>query len=88
MNRGNHADVLFDRRHTNWAGFWAMAVGMGVSIGLFANQPPRFTAWVPTHHPAVGDLTFEVGFVIAAVLYYLLYKAGLGPKRKAATGSS
>ena len=28
--------------------------------------------------PSVGDLTFEVGFVVAAVVYYVLYKAGLG----------
>ena len=30
--------MLFDRRHTNWAGPVAMIIGMGVSIGFFANQ--------------------------------------------------
>ncbi|HVS68886.1 MAG TPA: cytosine permease [Mycobacteriales bacterium] len=81
INRGNHADVLYDHRYANWAGPVAMAVGMGVSIGLFSNQPPRFVAYFPTHHPGLGDLTFEVGFVLSAVVYYLLYRAGLGPKK-------
>ena len=61
--------MLFDRRHTNWAGPVAMIAGMGLSIGLFANQYPRYVAPVPTHWPAVGDLTFEVGFVVTTVIY-------------------
>jgi NCS1 nucleoside transporter family len=84
INRGNHADTLFDHKYTNWAGPIAMAIGMAVSIPLFANQYPRYIAYFPTHHPAVGDLTFEVGFVVSAVVYFVLYKAGLGPKKKAA----
>jgi NCS1 nucleoside transporter family len=83
INRGNHAEVLFDKKHTNWAGPISMAVAMAVSIGLFADQPPRFTAWIPKHHPKVGDLTFEVGFAVAALLYFVLYNAGLGPKKQA-----
>ncbi|HTR68793.1 MAG TPA: cytosine permease [Mycobacteriales bacterium] len=83
INRGHHGEVLYDHKYTNWAGPIAMAVGMAVSIGLFANQYPRFVAWVPTHHPKVGDLTFEVGFVITAVVYYLLVLAGLGKRSRA-----
>ena len=60
--------LLFDKRHTNWAGPVAMAVGMGVSIGLFSNQT-EYTAPVPHHVGSVGDLTFEVGFVLTAVIY-------------------
>jgi len=29
---------------------------------------------VPKAHPKFGDLTFEVGFVISAVLYAVLFK--------------
>ena len=61
--------MLFDKKHTNWAGPVAMLVGMGVSIGFFANQYPRYVAPVPTHWPAVGDITFEVGFVLTAAIY-------------------
>jgi NCS1 nucleoside transporter family len=60
--------MLFDRRHTNWAGPVAMAVGMGLSIWLFSNQT-EYVGVVPSHVPAVGDLTFEVGFVVTAVIY-------------------
>ena len=60
--------LLFDRRYSNWAGPVAMAVGMGVSIWLFSNQT-EYVGVVPSHVPAVGDLTFEVGFVITAAIY-------------------
>jgi hypothetical protein len=46
-----------------------MAVGAGVSIWLFANQPPRYIGLIPTHWASAGDLTFEVGFVLTAVIY-------------------
>jgi hypothetical protein len=61
--------LLFNKRHTNWAGPVAMAVGAGVSIWLFANQPPRYVGLIPSHWPSAGDLTFEVGFVLTCVIY-------------------
>jgi NCS1 family nucleobase:cation symporter-1 len=64
---------LFDRRHNPWSGFAAMAIAIGVSIWLFANQTD-YVGVVPKHHPALGDLTFEVGFVIAALLYALFFR--------------
>ena len=66
------AALAQDRNHTNWAGPISMAIGAGVSIWLFANQPPRLIGVIPTSHPAFGDLTFEVGFVLSAVLYVVL----------------
>jgi NCS1 nucleoside transporter family len=60
--------LLFDRRWTNWAGPVAMLAGMGISIWLFSNQT-EYVGVVPTHVGDVGDLTFEVGFVITAVVY-------------------
>jgi len=74
LRRGkNVAGFLFDRRHNPWAGFGAMAISIGVSIWLFANQTD-YTGVLPKHHPAFGDLTFEVGFVLAALLYALFFK--------------
>lgn len=84
INRGNHADILFDSKYTNWAGVIAMAAGMGVSIPLFANQYPRYIAVLANRHPAIGDLTFEVGFVVAALVYLALFKTALGPSKKPA----
>ena len=60
------------RNNVNWAGPIAMGVGAAVSIWLFANQV-KYTGIVPTHHPKFGDLTFEAGFVIAAILYAALF---------------
>lgn len=69
LRRGQGVEsLLFDRRHTNWAGPVAMAVGMGVSIWLFSNQT-EYQGVVPSHVPSVGDLTFEAGFLITAVIY-------------------
>ncbi len=74
LRRGHHVgDLLFDHRHRNWAGPVAMAVGMVVSIWLFSNQT-EYVGVVPKHFASVGDLTFEVGFVISAVLYALLFR--------------
>src|SRR5205823_586076 len=52
--------LLFDKRHANWAGPVAMAVGMGLSIWLFSNQT-EYVGLVAKHVPDIGDLTFEVG---------------------------
>jgi NCS1 family nucleobase:cation symporter-1 len=60
--------LLFNRKYTNWAGPVAMGVGAGVSIWLFSNQT-RYVGLVPSHFPSTGDLTFEAGFVLAAVIY-------------------
>jgi nucleobase:cation symporter-1, NCS1 family len=60
--------LLFATKRTNWAGPVAMLAGMGLSIWLFSNQT-EYVGVVPRHFPAVGDLTFEVGFVITAAVY-------------------
>jgi NCS1 family nucleobase:cation symporter-1 len=72
LRRGQRTDqiehLLFDKKYTNWAGPVAMAVGAGVSIWLFANQT-EYTGLVPKHAGSAGDLTFEVGFLLTAVIY-------------------
>ena len=60
--------LLFNRKYTNWAGPVAMLVGAGISIWLFSNQT-KYIGLVPKHAPGTGDLTFEVGFVLTAVIY-------------------
>src|SRR6516164_8506209 len=60
--------LLFNRHYSNWAGPVAMVLGVVVSVWLFSNQT-EYIGVVPTHVPAVGDITFEVGFVITAVIY-------------------
>jgi NCS1 nucleoside transporter family len=72
LRRGNHAALLYNPKHTSWAGPIAMAVGMAVSIPLFSNQT-KYVGYFPDHHGSLGDLTFEVGFVVAALVYAVLY---------------
>ena len=73
-----------DTGYQNWAGPIAMAVGTALSIWLFANQYPKYIGPIPTHHPAFGDITFEVGFVVSALLYLVLH-AVLKPRSSTAT---
>jgi NCS1 nucleoside transporter family len=72
---------LFDRKHNPWAGFAAMAIAMAVSIYFFANQTD-YVGLVPKHHPGFGDLTFEVGFVLAALLYAVFFRLQGESKRE------
>jgi NCS1 family nucleobase:cation symporter-1 len=53
---------------------------MGLSIWLFSNQT-EYTGPIAKHHPGVGDITFAVGFVIAAAGYAVLFLLG---RRRAA----
>jgi nucleobase:cation symporter-1, NCS1 family len=66
----NIGPALFDTHHRNWGGPTAMLMGMIISIGLFSNQS-RYVGQVPKAIPWIGDITFLVGFVIAAGFYYV-----------------
>ena len=76
--------LLFDKKHTNWAGPVAMLIGVVVSIILFSNQT-EYVGIVPTHVPQVGDLTFEAGFVITAAIYLAWH--ALTDRRPGAVGA-
>ncbi|MFL6137756.1 MAG: purine-cytosine permease family protein [Frankiaceae bacterium] len=84
--RDRLAALLFDEHHVSWAGPIAMVVGMAVSILLFCNQT-EYVGWVPKHHPGVGDLTFEVGFVVTALVYALLFSLQQRRRRPAVAGT-
>jgi len=74
LRRGKRVDgFLFDRKHNPWAGFAAMAIAIAVSIYFFANQSD-YVGLVPKHNSHFGDIAFEVGFVLAALLYAIFFK--------------
>jgi NCS1 family nucleobase:cation symporter-1 len=77
LRRGSSIDAVLDdaaqQGSTEYPGAIAMIVGIVASVWLFANQTD-LVGIVPHHHPAWGDITFEVGFLISAGLYYLLYR--------------
>jgi NCS1 family nucleobase:cation symporter-1 len=58
-------------KYRNWAGPIALVVGGAISIWLFSNQ--SFYAGPLAEH--VGDITPFVGFVLAAVIYWALFRA-------------
>jgi purine-cytosine permease-like protein len=73
LRRRHRVDgFLFDRRHNPWGGAVAMLVAGAVSILLFSNQQ-KFVGYVARTNSSLGDLAFEVGFVLAAVLYWLFF---------------
>jgi NCS1 nucleoside transporter family len=82
LRRGKRVSgFLFDKAHNPVAGFLAMAVGMAVSIYYFANQVD-YVGVVPTHDKRWGDIAFEVGFLVSALLYALLFKLQGGADRE------
>jgi NCS1 nucleoside transporter family len=90
LRRGTSiAGLIEDRRYINWAGPVSMFIATVVSIWLFSNQT-KYHGLVVKAHPAVGDLTFEIGFLIAAVLYVVVFlatKPALGPADSEAVSS-
>ena len=78
--------LLFNRHYSNWAGPVAMVLGVVLSVWLFSNQT-KYVGLVPKHAPSVGDLTFEAGFVITAVVYltwHAITRSGAGSRAPAA----
>jgi NCS1 family nucleobase:cation symporter-1 len=73
LRRGTDIQALLgDKKYLNWAGPSAMFVGGALSIWLFSNQT-KYQGVLVKDHPALGDLTFEVGFAVAAILYFALF---------------
>jgi NCS1 nucleoside transporter family len=80
LRRGKRFDeLLYAKWYQNWAGPIAMAVGIGVSVPLFSNQT-KFVGVIASKVPQLGDITFAVGFVLAAVVYAAL-RPWLGARR-------
>jgi NCS1 family nucleobase:cation symporter-1 len=74
LRRGRRVDgFLYDKKHNPYSGVVAMAVGMALSIWLFSNQSD-YTGLVPSHWPSFGDIAFEAGFVISALVYFVLFQ--------------
>jgi purine-cytosine permease-like protein len=66
-------NIYTNAHYQNWAGFIGMFVGVVVSIWLFSAQT-FYTGPVAKAVPEIGDMTFVIGFMLAGVLYAVLYK--------------
>jgi NCS1 family nucleobase:cation symporter-1 len=85
MKRGDYGDesVFYDTKHQRWQGALAMAIGLVVSVWLFASNE-LYVGYVAFNYPQFGDLTFVVGFLITGILYYAF---NMMSPRKAMAGS-
>ena len=90
LRGGDYGDesMFYDSRYSRWQGLVAMAVGLVVSVWLFANSAV-WTGPIAAAYPQIGDITFIVGFVISAALYYVfnLDMAKRMAEKRAALGS-
>lgn len=86
LRRGDFGDeeLFYDSRHNRWQGFVAMAVAIAVSVPFWNNT--LYTGPIASGHPALGDITFIVGFVVAAVLYFV-FNLGRSPQRASAAAA-
>jgi NCS1 nucleoside transporter family len=73
IRRGKRVDsLLYAKWYQNWAGPVAMLVAIVASILLFSNQTD-FAGYIVKQVPGIGDITFLVGFLLAALIYAALY---------------
>ncbi|WP_263254470.1 hypothetical protein [Saccharopolyspora rosea] len=81
LRRGTRTDhLLDDPGHRNPAGVTAFVVGVLVSVALFANQSP-YTGPIPRAFPWLGDITYLVGFAVAALLHASLSRKPAADRR-------
>jgi NCS1 family nucleobase:cation symporter-1 len=87
LRRGDYGDesIFYNTKYLRWQGFAAMAVGLVVSVYLFANIFGLYVGPIPNSYPQIGDVTFIVGFAISAVLYYVL---NLGLRKETSTAKA
>ena len=73
LRGGDYGDesMFYDTKYNRWQGVTAMAIGLVVSVYLFANDFGVYVGPIPTNNPQIGDITFIVGFIITGVLYYV-----------------
>ena len=70
--------TMVTRGYANWAGPIAFVVGTVVSVWLFSDQT-KYVGVVPSAHPGAGDLTPVAGFLLAALIYAVLFKPLAAP---------
>jgi len=78
VRKGDYGDesIFFNSHYQRWQGFAAMLIGLAVSVYLFGNVYGVWVGPIPTNNPGIGDITFFVGFILTAVLYYVFQMVG------------
>jgi len=73
LRGGNYGDesMFYKTSYNRWQGVTAMAIGLLVSVYLFANDAGVYVGPIPANNANFGDITFIVGFLITGALYYV-----------------
>jgi nucleobase:cation symporter-1, NCS1 family len=73
LRRGAYQEhEFFDKHRQSWKAPLAMAAGIAASIPFWDQGHPIPLGYFPKHYAQIGDLSFFVGFVIAAALFLAL----------------
>jgi nucleobase:cation symporter-1, NCS1 family len=73
LRRGAYEErEFFDPHRSRWKAPLAMAAGIAASIPFWDQGHPIPLGYVPKHYPQLGDLSFFVGFIVAALVYLIL----------------
>jgi len=89
IRKGDYGDesIFYDTKYQRWQGFAAMAIGLIVSVGLFGNVYGVYVGPIPNNVAGIGDITFIVGFLLTAALYYAFSMATRRETTTSAAGS-
>jgi NCS1 family nucleobase:cation symporter-1 len=71
LRKGASIERLLFAKRENLAGPIAFAIGLVISIWLFANQK-YYTGVIPKHNGKFGDIAFPVGFALSFAIYWVL----------------
>ena len=78
VHRGRQGlSPFYDRSRGVGPGFWAFLIGIVVSVPFF-NQS-IYTGPIASAHPGLGDISYYVSFVVAAVIYLGFGRRGITP---------
>ncbi|WP_242848350.1 purine-cytosine permease family protein [Sulfobacillus thermosulfidooxidans] len=65
-----HTGLFYDPRRFVRSGLWAWIIAIVVSIPFF-NQA-LYVGSFAYHHPHMGDISYYVSFIVAAIVYFIL----------------
>ncbi len=78
VHRGRQGlSPFYNRSRGIGPGFWAFLIGIAVSVPFF-NQG-LYTGAIASAHPGLGDISYYVSFVVAAVIYLIFGRYGITP---------
>ncbi len=67
---GHEVSDFYENSGTVRAGLWAFIIGLIASVPFFNQQ--AFSGFMAKTYPQIGDISYYVSFIVAAIVYYAL----------------